>query len=278
MKTRIFFYTMQCYISASWGCALRGKHLSRQERKNVIYLGAITPIGDDLADQEGLSSQEMLAAIKKRYEDLPELLSVAKYLYEKLSSYDNPAFQGVFKKTMQSQDASSIQLHAPKMSKDQLLAVTQLKGGMSTILYRVVLQNPLREGEEKCLVQLGFVLQQINDMFDLYKDHQEGQQTLFTKSSNLADNYHVFQRSLTELKQLFFALPYPPKNIKRSWREMSTILARGLLCMEQLLAQQARFSLPFSIDNYERKDLICDMELPSNLWKSIQYSRALSKV
>lgn len=53
------------------------------------------------------------------------------------------------------------------------------------MLYRSVLGTPLISGEEDAIYLLGSILQLANDMFDVYKDFKNGQQTVFTNTEDV---------------------------------------------------------------------------------------------
>ncbi len=271
LRKRIMFYTSQCYMSASWTCALRGEQLTQREKKNVIYLGAITPILDDLTDTLKLTSTEISYLLKnKKGEERPEL-KIARYLYEQLLSMHNKSFNDVFQEALIAQDASLQQLEERSLNENELKKIALDKGGMFTLLYRTVLETPLKKGEKDALITLGYVLQQINDMFDIYKDYINKQQTLFTNSKNITINYFDYKSNLSKLIFQFEKLDFEKKNIEKCLVEISTITSRGMVCLNQLLTLQKNES-EFDIKKYTRKQLICDMEKVNNIKKSLFYS------
>jgi hypothetical protein len=113
-KTGFFSIQHNVFITASWTCALRGKPLTREEKQNVVYLGAITPILDDLTDTLKLNSSEILDLLRSsKNADNYEVL-IARYLYNKLQRFHNEPFNKVFEKALVSQDASIQQLEEKK--------------------------------------------------------------------------------------------------------------------------------------------------------------------
>jgi hypothetical protein len=270
-KNRILFYTAQCFITASWTCALRGKPLTREEKQNVVYLGAITPILDDLTDTLKLNSSEILDLLRSsKNADNYEVL-IARYLYNKLQRFHNEPFNKVFEKALVSQDASIQQLEEKKLDETELKKIAQEKGGMFVLLYRVILSPKLNPNEKEALFTLGYALQQINDMFDIYKDHVNKQQTSFTNSEDIKMNWQEYQSTLSQLIAQFNSLGYNKKNIEKCLTEISTITSRGMLCLNQLMALQ-KGQNQFNIERFTREQLICDMEKPKNIFKSMRYS------
>ena len=49
------------------------------------------------------------------------------------------------------------------------------------------------------------------------------------------------------------------------------IICRGNVCLDMLQKKEELTNNAFAIDKYKRKDLICDMEKPVNILKTINY-------
>lgn len=271
LKKRILFYTSQCYISASWTCALRGEVLTKKEKKNVIYLGAITPILDDLTDSLRITSAEILDLLKNINNGEQYEIIIAKYLYKQLQNMHNEYFNIVFEESLISQDASILQLEERSLSENELRKIACNKGSMYVLLYRAVLDTPLKSGEKEALISLGYALQQTNDMFDIYKDYINKQQTLFTNSKDINKNYLDYQSTISKIISQFYVLDFNKKKIEKCLIEISTITSRGMVCLNQLLLLQGNRP-DFNVANFTRKQLICDMEKVYNIIKSLSFS------
>lgn len=272
LKQRILSYTRQSYITASWICALRGKDLTRKERKAIIYIGAITPLLDDLTDSSKLTSKEILRLLKNRSNDnRNEITAVARYLYTKLITSRNENFNKVFKTALVAQDASLRQMEGRKLSDKELKTISRDKGSSFVLLFRTILETPINDAERNALITLGYILQQINDMFDIYKDHINGQQTLFTNTSDINENYLDYQLNLKRLVSQFYKLDFKKDKIKKCLTEISTVTSRGFVCLDQLKMLQGN-SHEFNSEKYTRKQLICNMEKIGNIRRSFLYS------
>jgi hypothetical protein len=267
---RLRHYILLMQIVAGWVCALRGYGLTKQERRNVIYLGAITPLLDDLTDTLKINSSEVLESIKKK-EDLSDDLKVVAYLYQQLMKNSENDFQQTFHVTLAVQDASVAQVEDRLLADDELRKITANKGGIATLLYRTALANPLKEGEAQAFTTLGYALQQVNDMFDIHKDFVNRQQTLYTRSTDLTVNKKEFLETLGSVNQQFLNMGYKPANTQKCLLLISLVTSRGLVCLDQLLRLQiAKGS--FDVANFTREQLVCDMEKLSNISASFQYS------
>jgi hypothetical protein len=110
-----------------------------------------------------------------------------------------------------------------------------------------------------------------NDIFDIYKDHLDGIKTLATTETKI-DNLRNFYRSL--LEDVLLAADkttFPEKNKKKFIDIILMIICRGFVCLDMLEKNEKRSNNVFTINNYGRKDLICDMEKPLNILKTVDY-------
>lgn len=274
LKKRIFFYTAQCYIFSSWTCALRGEKLTKKEKDKVIYLGALTPILDDLTDSLKTTSTDILYFLNNNQKNEKQEIILAKYLYNQLQGLNNKYFNEAFEKALISQDVSMQQLEEVPLSDNELKEIDCGKGGKSVIVFRTILDPPLKQGEMEALTTLGYLMQQTNDMFDIYKDYQNKDQTLFSNSKNINKNYIDYKENIDKLISQYYKLDYKNKAIEKCLLEISTITSRGMVCANQLLSLQGNKD-EFNIEEFTRDQLICDMEKVSNIISSIAYSAKL---
>lgn len=270
-KKRIRFYTSQACISASWACALRGSGLSKEEKRNVIYLGAITPILDDLTDITKATSSQILDFLDDNGDEENQEKVIARYLHKQLQEMKNEYFNVVFTEALIAQDTSIKQIEERVLSEEELTQIALDKGGRWTLCYRSSLAPAIKPGEREAFFTLGYIAQQINDMFDIYKDYRNKQQTLFTNSKDINNNYLDFQSKIQQMISQFYQLDYDKKNITKCLAEISAITSRGMVCIHQLLSLQNKNS-EFDITKFSRQQLVCDMEKLSNVLKSLMYS------
>lgn len=268
--TRIKWYLLQMQILAGWVCALRGYGLSSRERTVALYLGAITPFLDDLTDQLKWTSVDWLREIKKG-EDVSDDLRVVGYLYLQLHNQTANDFLQTSQALLAAQDDSLAQVGERAMTARELRTLTANKGGRATLLYRTVLGNPLVEGEAAAFTTLGYALQQINDLFDVYKDTVNQQQTLFTRPTDLAENRRELEATLELMTEQFQGLNYKPANVRKCLLLISIVTSRGLVCIDQLIRLQGNAG-SFDATRFTRDQLVCDMEKFKNMAASFLYS------
>jgi len=269
---RIRTYTTLITITNSWFAALRGHKLTRRERTFSLYAGALTSFFDDLTDSSGLKSDAILHELNSPDPGSGKNMLVTRYLYDQVKKNCSEEFLDCYKKAAVSQDASLHQLGESTISDDELRTIIYSKGVTCTLLWRKALDNPLIDGEEAAICSLGVLLQLTNDMFDVYKDYENKQQTLYTNSKDLANNYDEYKALYAKMNTQFVNLGYEKKSINKFLLEISVVVGRGMVCSEQLMRCQRSRDNQFNLEGLPRKELICDMEKITNIVKSVKNS------
>jgi hypothetical protein len=268
-KKRVRFYTALITITTRLFSVLRGKGPTEKEKRLALLVGAITPFLDDLSDHRQVSLVELLVHRRKT---LSEEELVAQFLFEQIKSLGSPDFISTCTTVMLAQDKSRRQLLDAILSEQELKSITFDKGGSSMLLYRLVLENPLRPGEARAIYLLGYLLQLVNDQFDVYKDYYDRQQTLYTQAKNFQKRQQVFLDLQSRVIRAFVHLGYNPKRMTRFLALLFTITSRGEVCAAQLADLHTKRGEIITIDSLSRKELVCDMEKLSNMRKSFGYA------
>lgn len=264
-RKRIAFYTAQSAITNHWFCLLRDAKPNATEVQNALYLGAFTPIADDLMDAQNLTFESLLA----QKSATPDGVLFA-FLYQKLQPQllQNQLFKTYFEKAHAAQNQSLKQLQKEPLTIEELKKISFDKGGFYTTLYRMVLQNKPVAGEEAAIYTLGAIMQLLNDLFDIHKDYHNGVQTLATNTRNI----HFMQAELAALESKFLAqylaLDYPQNAKKKSLAAIFAIVTRGHVALQFYQNLQGK-NAQLEIANRPRKSLIVDMEKPVNVWKNL---------
>lgn len=273
---RIHFYTKQSALTNLWFSTLRNTTISDAEQKQALYLGAITPLADDLIDELNFSSSEIIHKVESINTSSSAHLILLNFLYKGLKQCDNEQLMLALQRAMNAQNSSVMQQNSKLLSTERLLAITKEKGASATLLYRCILANSLKTNEQQAIESLGFALQLINDMFDIHKDLVNGQQTLFTNTKLILEPIDLFETVVNESIRLFCKLSYPKKAKLRFLNLTAILFARGFVCAE-MLKKLNKARLTWDLASFDRKELICDMEKISNLRLSVKYSGILNK-
>ena len=157
------------------------------------------------------------------------------------------------------------------IDKNEIEYITFEKGGVSFLFYRTIFSEHISEVESLLFYKLGALMQLENDIFDVYKDHKAGIKTLATTEKNIEDlrkHYHLLTDELFDIAK---STCFVEKNRTQFLRFTLLTICRGFVCLDMLQENQRLTHNEFLIDNYERKDLICDMEKPKNFFRTIKY-------
>ena len=253
---------------------LRGKPLKERERYCLTYLGGISGLLDDLFD-DPLNKVDHLEEFILHPENLVPLNKheqLLLHMYIKGLSYSTHPGKlkaqalEVFKAQQQ-----SLRQKKDTLSYEILAELTLTKGGASFNFYRLCLEDlPTRE-EEDLIFHLGGLMQLGNDIFDVWEDFMEGTQTMATGCTTIAELRETFKNELNVFYNLAFETPYPRKQKARFLKITTLALARVFVCLDQFEALERSSGDRFRIENYSRKQLICDMQKPANQFKAIKY-------
>lgn len=278
-KIRSYYGYAVAAVAGEGFCLLRGKPMTHRERSALTYLGAVTGLGDDFFDEKRASAEHIMQLIQDPREDLAnssfEVFAVR--LWKKaLGFVDDPeALIASFSEVYQAQ-INSIQQEDPKISDTDLRQITMFKGGSSIQFYRHAFSDPVTERERPMLFLLGGIGQLENDLFDVYKDLQDGIQTLVTREKNLDRLRKEYYMLITRFINGVNGTSYPAKGKKRFIEYSMLIMARGLVCLDYLDLAAKKSSGKFTPASYSRTDLVCDMGNIRNILKNLHYFAQLN--
>lgn len=256
-------------------CMLQGKSMTENERLCLTFLGGISGLLDDLFDdqeKECFHLEEFILhpeALKpaNSYEDL-----LLHFYQLGLKHSANPkrlkkqACQ-VFKSQQQSKDQQQ-----SGNSPGEIQDITYAKGGASFIFYRLCLNDPLPEREEKLLFHLGGLMQLGNDIFDVWEDYQSNTNTAATICTDIPELRAEFINEMHLTFKLAHETDFQNERIKEFLQSTTLALSRVLVCLDQFEKLQLSSGNQFLIEKYSRKQMICDMQKPKNQFKAIKYA------
>ena len=256
-------------------CALRGQKMTAKERLASTCQGATTGLFDDFFDKQNFTGE----GLKQFIEDPKQAKAnnASQHLFLQLyttglQNTPDPKFTLSYVYRVYQAQLESKKQAAPGLSYEDIKAVTQLKGGVSLLLYRTAFAHPLDKAEEDMLHQLGGAMQLCNDIFDVYDDCQDGIFTLVTTAKKISEVRALFLRLMKEGFAVAYRSNYPAANIKKFLDIISIgIFSRTMVCLDQLEANEKRSEGFFTPRSYQRKDLICDMDTGNNKWRSLMY-------
>lgn len=270
---RVLFYTRQSCLTNVWFSTLHEHALSQSEQRLGIYMGIFTPVFDDLADESGYTIEHLVHLIEgkqHRPNNAQENLLIDSYIYM-LKTIRSPERFLRYAYAVAKAQHRSLGQKASELTETELRQITDSKGGYATLLYRSLLDVPITEQEEKAVFELGGLLQYINDLFDVYRDSVAGVLTLplyFGIPLRMREYFDEKERLVVEA---FHNAAFRSDCLKHFFGGVNMIVGRGRVCLDNLHRVYDRKQLPVNALNYERSELICDMEKITNLVRSIFY-------
>ena len=255
-------------------CLLRGKGMTERERGALTYLGALTGLFDDFFDEKNTPKTHIRELLDNPQESLVrnshEMLFVRFFRNALENSGNRNLLMTSFYDVNDAQVLSKKQ-NLPEIAREEIESITIKKGGVSLLFYRSVLDGDISEKEKILVYNLGSLFQLENDIFDVYKDYKSEIRTLATietKISNLRETFTLMMdKTILSLGATDFAL----ENKKKFWRFISLILLEGFVCLDFLEKNEKKTNGIFSPKDYNRNDLVCDMEKISNRARLLAY-------
>ncbi|MDB5247113.1 MAG: hypothetical protein JWQ40_1507 [Segetibacter sp.] len=245
------------------------------ERKRATLFGILTPVGDDLFDIDKLEADAIkeITYHPERYDAKNFSAKVAKDIQSFMLS-DVPfkdeyleAAKNVFEiqlETIKQTDAS--------ITDEELERITYAKGGYSVIIYHQIMDRPASEAMWKVLFYVGSLMQFCNDLFDIHKDRRDGIITLPDRCTDFKKLRALFEARVRECNRLIYTLPFKQKKKMEFSIAMSQVISRGYVAFDQLMRLEKQYGKPLPFEKLTRKQLICDMELPSNTLRWLYYA------
>ncbi len=253
-------------------CTLRGSIMDQNERECSTLSGAITGLFDDFFDKNRTNAEHI-----KQMLDTPENINpindnqkLSLELYKLfLNKLPNQALTKEFISNIYKVQLDTLKQEQPTITNQEILDITNRKGGYSVLFFRSVFGLNLDESEYHALFNLGALMQLGNDIFDVYKDHNSKIYTLVTRTEDIKELKIIFIKQHILTNKLLLSMNYPIENRMLFINKINLGLSRCYVCLNQLEKLQKKTSNIFNIELYTRKEIICDMEKPLNILKSL---------
>ena len=268
LKKRIDHYLFANAVTTDWFARLHGMSLSDQERQASILLAAATPIADYMVDDLQLSKSDILESIKNPRNEILDLISSTLYYRCRSLHSDTLQFEMYFHKTLAAQEQSLAQsdLDVPI---ETLRKITWKKGGYALLLYRSVLGKEMTRQEEDAIFQIGGLMQLHNDIFDIYRDHQDGINTLPLAIENMITLERVYRKEVLKSAKAIENLKFGTHRYRQFFALFHLIVQTGFLCIDHYKKLTVSNNYILNVGLYQRSDLIFDMDSIKNISRVI---------
>jgi hypothetical protein len=281
-KKIIFGYSIQIPAIYDGFLGLYNRKSSQQECTNLLHYFICSSVFDNFFDRQELSDQEIYSITFDCQNFSPKTfeqrigLAAHLYLLNKINLTDKQEYLTVLKRAFDVQVASRNQFN-PSISNHEIDWITREKGGCALQLCCYYLDKVNSIEEKNTWYALGEVIQFTNDLYDIYRDIQNGLETIPNRLHNISEFKTMFLSLIDHLKNEISNIPVKSNNKLPLKISLMGIAAFGIIAIEQLeKIADKNGNLP-NLKTVPRKQLIVDMEKPSMLIKWVKISYKLSK-
>lgn len=259
---------------------LRGLNFSLQQRKCFTIVGALSGLIDDYFDKFKLHPDQIIriADHNSNYQVENEHQKVSRLLLHELEKVSdlNHDYSLALTRLMNSQKESLKQFDK-NISKSDIEQITIQKAGNSALLYSKLLVPLPNQDEVEMLYHLSVLVQMANDVFDIYKDKQDGIFTLANTSSSVGEISKNLEKYISIWKNALEELPFSRRSKLKFYRQIDLlVISRTQVCLFQLNNLETKYR-HFDIRLFSRQQLVCDMEKPKNILLWFKFFIAESK-
>jgi hypothetical protein len=260
---------------------IKGRRLTEKESQRLAIISAMATLYDDLIDEETWDKEQYFQILERT---LPTKLQTPKVklifaLDDELRNYWQPTnnYQAALRLAIEWQVISARQLHN-NISLQDILHISEEKCGNSSLLWASIMDEHWLPEDKQFIYQSGFVGQIVNDLFDAFKDREDGVFTIVRKSSSVAEAKSIFLKECAKLHQNILACDVAESRKLRTIRRMACIHAFGMVSLEHLQNTENKYGLPMDWSKPLRRELVTDMAFWSNKFKLLRYACSLAEL
>ena len=253
---------------------LRDSALTHRERLAATFMGASTGLFDDFYDKKLLPD----AYIKELYtkpwhvrgqNDNERLFNLC--VTTALDNAENKDMVMEYAGRVHAAQMNSRLQYDKGLSDAVIQQITFDKGGYSVVFYMSVFRQYMPRADVSLFYSAGALLQLENDIFDVYKDSVAGVETLVTRATHISPLRALYTTYWEKVKSLVWATGYSREGKAAFLKIMGAIVSRGYVCLDMLEKREKENKGIFDPAAFSRKQLICDMEKPVNLMRTMHY-------
>ena len=251
-------------------CLVKGTTISDTERKRISLMSIMASLCDDLIDEHGFTSNDLMDLLNytlppQRQTPLVKLIQHINQEFLKLQPIADSYFANL--ENAFTAQANSLK-QQQKSSIETIIDLTTQKAATSNVLIGYLLNNDLSEYELLYLKLMGIIGQYTNDLFDIYKDFQQGIYTMPNSVTSYQQMEEILNNNFAELYFSVKQFNLSQSQSKRLWNLSVCLMAFANLAMENIKRVAEEFgNHPASWKNIPRHKLIVDMEKIPTCWR-----------
>jgi hypothetical protein len=279
-KKILFYYSIKVPAICDAFLYLHHTKTNREECKRLIHYFICTSVFDNFFDRKELTDDEIynITFDSKNWQpkNFTEAISLNAHLLLIDFVQDKQHYFEVLKKEYEAQALSRKQFDA-SITHAEIERITLEKGGNAVLLTSFYLDKPATLYEQEVWYTLGNAIQYGNDLFDIYRDFQNGLQTIPNRLTTVAPFKKYYFELVNKVNESIDKIEV--KKSRKIVLKISAmgICALGIIAIEQLEKIQGQKDTLPNLKLLPRKALIVDMEKVSSLWKWVKIVYKLSK-
>jgi hypothetical protein len=267
----------QHFINDSFSSLFGRNNIEKEKERNLLYFIMVS-VYDDFFDDKTLTIEQIDSIFYRPETFTAETFFEKVFIYTHTRLLNDVADKAQYFKDFEglhiAQKDSLIQFN-PNVTDEALLSITTRKGGYCLLMCRHYLETPYLPEADASWYALGGVIQLTNDLYDIYKDMQEGIITLAIRAKQYEAIYALYHRHAEALNETIRQLPVTKNRKSDLSIILNVIAAFGYVSLDNIKRLQANNSnnsiLP-AFDTLARKELIIDMEKNSNRFKLLKFT------
>ena len=281
-KKVLFYYPMYTVLAcAQMYLTLKGRNITKDERKRLTIVGAMATLCDDLIDENNFTREKVFNLLSNNFneEALDTKANLLVALNKELQKFYtlSPQYLQQLKMALQRQ-AASVKQSDPNISLEEVVGICREKNGHTSLMFASLLNEKWSREELKFIYQSAIVGQLTNDSFDIYFDTQKGISTYFNRAPSIKNVRDFFLDECLRLHEKVFACDIPLKNKFGAIQRMSILHAFTLTALDHLQEAENKFGAPVDWKYVPRKEMVTDMAKNKNRIKTVRYMKWLSKL
>jgi len=281
-KKILFYYPMYTALAcAQMYVTLKGRQLTKDEIKRLTLVGAMATICDDLIDEDSWSREQIFQLLSSNLneEGLTTKAKLLVSLNNELQQFWqlSEKYLKQLKMALEWQAISGKQSD-PEITLDEIVHVCREKNGHTSLMFATLIDEDWNKKELQFIYQSAIVGQLTNDSFDMYFDTQNSIRTYFNTAASIADVRKFFLDECTILHAMVMACDTTIRNKLNTIRRMSILHAFTLTALDQFQQTENKYGKGVDWKSVPRKELVIDMAVNKNRFKTVRYMKWLSKV
>lgn len=258
---------------------LKGRGLTEMERKRITLMSSMATLCDDLIDEDGWNESQLLDLLDSKiaYNALSKKAKLIVAMNEELKKLQiKPAYWEQLRKAFHGQ-ADSIRQHQPDLTLEETIAIAREKNGNYCLTVAELIDEDWSDNERNIIYQHGMMGQMTNDIYDTYKDTQEGIHSMVKKVKDVDHLRSIFMSEVRKMQQLISQIDAPLKRKNKAIARYGCMDAFTMIGIDTLAAVEKKYGKPVDWKSVARKDLVPDMAKTKNRLKYFKYVVWLSK-